>query len=453
MSKNIFKFFAWFFLAGSLFSYCCYASQPTNNSLAPLIQRVSPAVVNIRAQIKILDFNTYLRLQKEKQIQGNENGEIPDKVVSIASGVIVDIKKGYVLTNAHAVRDAQQVIVTLNDGRHYTAKIIGLDNPSDIALLQIQAKNLFAIEFGNSNELKVGDSVIAIGNPFGIGQTVTSGIISGLKRNSLGIEAFENFIQTDASINPGNSGGALIDNQGLLIGINTAIVSPDHGSTGIGLAIPANMAKSVMQQLLEYGNVKRGALGVGVQDITPDLAEAFNLASSKGAVVTEVMPNSPAAKAGLQVGDMITTINNDDIKSANDVVNGISFLRVDSKAIINILRNNKPMTVSSLIWDPKKSKEASIQMNPLLYGVGLKNFSLLSPLHGEIKGILVVSVEEDSKAWQSDLHPGDIIISANQKKVTNIAELNKVMADAKHKLLLNVLRGPGAVFLVINSES
>ncbi len=455
MNKNTLKILLSFFLMTWLTVAYCVANAPVQKSStsASMLQKVTPAVVNIKAQIKILDFDTFLRLQRENQLPPINSGEVPDKVVSTASGVIVDSTKGYILTNAHAVRDAQQIAVTLSDGRHYTAKLLGIDNPSDIALLQIQAKNLIAITLGNSNKLEVGEPVFAIGNPFGIGQTVTSGIISGLKRSALGIESLENFIQTDASINPGNSGGALINKDGDLIGINTAIVlSPQRGSTGIGLAIPINMAKSVMQQLLEFGNVKRGSLGVGVQDITPDLATAFELSSSKGAVITLIMPNSPAEKAGLQVGDVITSINNEEVKNANDVVNDISFLRLGSKATISILREDKPMTVSSVIWDPKKSREVSVQMNPLLYGVGLKDFTQFDPNHGDIKGVLVVSVEEDSNAWQSDLHPGDVIVSANKKKVNNISELNKVVATAKNRLLLNVLRGPGAVFLVITAE-
>ncbi len=456
MNKKTIQLMTSFLLMGCLITANCFADETSikNHASSAMLQKVIPTVVNIRAQIKILDFDTYLRLQKENQLPGITNGEIPDKVISTASGVIVDAKKGYILTNAHAVRDAQQIAVTLNDSRHYTAKLLGIDNPSDIALLQIQAKNLTNITYGNSNELEVGDPVYAIGNPYGIGQTVTSGIISGLKRSALGIESLENFIQTDAAINPGNSGGALINTNGDLIGINTAIVlSAQRGTTGISLAIPVNMAKSVMQQLLEFGNVKRGSLGVGVQDITPDLATSFDLSTSKGAAITLIMPNSPAFKAGLKVGDIITSINNEDVKNANDVVNDISFLRVGSSATIHILRDNKPLTVTAVIWDPKKSREVSIQMNPLLYGVGLKDFTQFDPKHGDVKGVLVVSVEEDSNAWQSDLHPGDVIVSANKKKVNDISELNKIVAESKHRLLLNVLRGAGAVFLVINAES
>lgn len=416
-----------------------------------MIEKISPSVVNVRSQIKISDLEAYLRLQKEKQQRGNK-GALPDKVVSVASGVIVDAQKGYILTNAHVIDEAQSVIITLSDGRHYNAKIIGMDKPSDIALLQIQAKNLTAIPVSDSNNLKVGDIVAAIGNPFGLNQTVTSGIVSALGRTSLGIETYENFIQTDTSINSGNSGGALINTQGQLVGINTAILAPNQGNIGIGFAIPSNMAMSVMQQLIQYGNVRRGALGISAQDITPELSTAFNLNVTKGAVITLVMPNSPAEIAGMQPGDIITTINNTPVKNANDVVNSIAFLRVDSKAAISVLRNNKSMTFSIAITDPKKRKEASEQKDPFLFGVAMKNLYVFSPLHGYINGVAVISVEEDSNAWHSDLIPGDVIVSANQQKVTDMASLKKIVGDAKQTLLLNVLRGSGAVFLVINKE-
>src|SRR3990167_7917474 len=285
----------------------------STNTLAPLLQKALPAIVNIKAQIKVTDIDTLKELQKQRKREGDSGNLPPNVVVSVASCVIVEAKNGYILTNAHVIEDAQSITVTLDDGRHYNAKLIGSDKPSDIALLQIKAKNLTAIPLGDSNKLKVGDFVAAIGNPFGLSQTVTSGIISALERTALGIEPYENFIQTDAPINPGNSGGALIDMQGFLVGINTAILAPSRGSIGIGFAIPANMAKSVMDQLIHYGNVQRGALGIGAQDITPELASAFDLPTSKGAVVTTVFSNSSAQKSGLHVGDIITSVNGIDI--------------------------------------------------------------------------------------------------------------------------------------------
>ena len=446
MTKLIRIIFTLVICSTCIFSFPLHASTPANPSLAPMLEKVLPAIVNIRAQIKITDISMLNKLQR----QPNADGTIPDKILSVGSGVIVDANKGYILTNAHVVNDAETITITLGDGHHYTAKLIGADKPSDIALIQIQAKNLKAITFGNSNSLKVGDYVTAIGNPFGLGQSVTSGIVSALGRNTLGIENFENFIQIDASINPGNSGGALVNTNGELIGINTAILAPARGSIGIGFAIPSNMAKSVMEQLIQYGDVKRGMLGVGAQDITPDLATAFNIGDTKGAAVTQVVPNTPAEKAGLKVGDVITSINNAEIKSANDVVNAIGLIRVNSRASISILRNNKPITLTVLLYDPKKRIEQSEAIDPFLFGVALKDFTLLSPIHGNVTGVLVASVDQASNAWQADLQPGDVITSANQQRVTSIVELKKIADSAKDSLLLNVLRGPGAIFLIIN---
>lgn len=437
----------------SLFISTCFAttSPAAAISIAPMLQKVLPAVVNIRAQVRITDLATLNKLQKEREKRGGNSNDLPSKAISDSSGVIVDANKGYILTNSHVIEDAQTVTITLSDGRHFKAKIIGMDKPSDIAVLQIQAKNLTAITMGDSNLLKVGDFVAAIGNPFGLTQTVTSGIISALGRATLGIEGFENFIQTDASINPGNSGGALVNTDGLLIGINTAVVAPGHG-TGIGFAIPANMAKSVMFQLIEYGDVRRGALGIGVQDITPDLAAAFNLNINKGAAVTQIIPNSPAEKAGIRVGDVITGIGGHDVKNSNDVVNGVAFLRVDSRTTVSLLRDNKPITFTVTLSDPKKGKAMSAEADPFFFGVSLKNFRILSPVHGQVKGVLVASVDEDTNAWHANLLPGDVITSANQQKITNIDELKKVTASAKQTLLVNVLRGSGAIFLVISKE-
>ena len=431
----------------SLSFISCFAGIPaTNGSLAPMLQKALPTVVNIRAQIP------YPITNPEKRKPDSSTQPIPDKVLSIGSGVIIDSNKGYILTNAHVVNDAQSIIVSLSDGRHYNAKLIGLDKPSDVALIQIKAKNLASIAISDSNQLKVGDIVAAIGNPFGLNQTVTSGIVSALGRTTLGIENYENFIQTDAPINPGNSGGALVNTDGQLIGINTAILAPSRGSVGIGFAIPSNMAKSIMQQLIEYGNVRRGSLGIAAQDVTPELANAFNSTVEKGAAVAMVVPGSAAQKAGLQIGDIITGINGIEIKNANDVVSSIAFLRVDSRATINILRGNKPITITTPISDPKIRIQAEQQSDPFMFGVGLKDFNVLSPIHGNVLGVLAVSVEEDTNAWHAGLLPGDIIISINQQKVSNITELKKIAATAKNTLLINILRDTGAAFLVIKNE-
>lgn len=455
--RNIFRFLSLLLVSSFIVSQSglAYAATPADISIAPMLKGIVPSVVNIKAQIKITDFNTLREIQKRQQKQGQNLGDdqpVPNKAISVGSGVIVDANNGFILTNAHVINDATTVIVTLADGRHFTAKIIGIDKPSDIALLQIKAKNITAITFTDSNDVKVGDYVAAIGNPFGLSQSVTSGIVSAIGRNTLGIENYENFIQTDAPINPGNSGGALVNMQGKLIGINTAILAPSQGSVGIGFAIPSNMAKSVMNQLLQYGNVKRGVLGIGAQDFTPDLATAFNLDISNGAAVTQVLPGSPAEQGGLQVGDIITSINGTPIKNAGDVVNAVGFLRVDSKANIDVIRHGKQATVTVTLSDPKSRQELIQKRNPFLFGVAMKNFSLLSPVHGNVNGILIASVDEGSNAWNADLRPGDVITSANQHKVTSVDELNAVATKADKTLLLSVLRGGSAIFLVINKE-
>ena len=433
-----------------LASHSAFAYAINDTSIAPMLKHVMPAVVNIRAISKIADYNMTLG---QNSNSGNlKKQPMPDTMVSIASGVIIDAKEGYIVTNAHVLSHMQTITVTLSDGRHYAAKIIGMDQPSDVALLQIKANHLTALPLSNSNRVKAGDFVAAIGNPYGLSQTVTAGIVSATGRTTLGIEDYENFIQTDAPINPGNSGGALINMEGQLIGINTAILAPNQGNIGIGFAIPSNMVKSVVIQLVQYGNVKRGILGIGIQDITPDLKSALHAKNNKGGVVTQVLPEAPADEAGIKVGDIITSVDGSTVKNANDVVNAISFLRVNSKAAITFLRNNQPITVTVTLTDPKKRDEKIEQMDPFFYGVGLKNFSQLSPIHGNVKGVLVVSINEDSNAWHADLRPGDVITSANQQKITNIQELKNAITKSDKTLLINILRGSGAAFLVISKE-
>lgn len=428
-----------------------FAGLPVDGSIAPMLKRVMPAVVNIKCVIKVTDFNTLLELQKQRAKKSDDtDDELPTTFTSVGSGVIIDPTHGYIITNAHVINDAQTITVTLGDGRHFTAKTIGTDKPSDVALLQIEAKGLTGIQLANSNDLKVGDFVAAIGNPFGLSQTVTSGIVSALGRTTLGIENYENFIQTDAPINPGNSGGALINMQGQLIGINTAILAPDRGSVGIGFAIPANMAKSVTAQLLAFGNVKRGTLGIGAQDITPELAAAFNMPTTQGAAITQVLQHSPAQEGGLQVGDIITSVNGVAVKSASDVVNTVGFLRVNSKITLVLLRHGKAITASVILSDPGKRLEANEHTDPFFFGVAMKNFTITSPTHGNVQGVLVVSVEQASKAWQSDLRPGDVITSVNQQTVSTIEQLRRQTNTASKTVLLNILRGSGAMFLVID---
>ena len=271
------------------------------------------------------------------------------EVLSAGSGVIVDGAQGYVLTNNHVVANAQEIQVTLKDGRSFPARLIGSDPETDIALLRIDAQNLTAVAMGDSDRLEVGDVVIAIGNPFGLGQTVTSGIVSALGRSGLGIEGYEDFIQTDASINPGNSGGALVNSKGELIGINTAILGPSGGNIGIGFAVPVNMARAVMGQLLEHGEVRRGRLGISLQDLTPDLARAMNLELRGGALVAAVEPGTPAASAGLEPGDVIVQVNGEPIRDAGDLRNLVGLMPVGTELDMVLYRGGRERALSAQV--------------------------------------------------------------------------------------------------------
>jgi serine protease DegQ len=306
-------------------------------SLAPLIKVVTPAVVNISvvstspARDNPLARDPFFRRFVPPQEQ-------PQQRQAAGSGVIVDAARGYVMTNNHVVANADKIAVTLKDGRTLNAKLIGTDPGTDIAVVQIPTENLTALTFGDSSALEVGDYVVAIGNPFGLGQTVTSGIVSALGRSGLRIEGYEDFIQTDASINPGNSGGALVDLRGRLIGINTAIIAPSGGNVGIGFAVPINMARSVFEQIVQYGKVQRGRVGVQVQDVTPDIASAIGLAQPTGALIAKVEPNSPAAKAGLRQGDVVLSINGAAVRNSSDLRNRVGLVRVGENVEVTYRR-------------------------------------------------------------------------------------------------------------------
>ncbi len=307
-------------------------------TLAPLLKDVTPAVVNIATKgheaVNPL-YNDPLFRRFYNIPEGAEKRETQ----AAGSGVIIDAKAGYVVTNSHVIERAEEIVVTLKDNRQLKAKLIGTDPDTDIAILQVEAKNLTALEIGDSDKLQVGDFVIAIGNPFGLGQTVTSGIVSALGRTGLGIESYESFIQTDASINPGNSGGALINLRGELIGINTAIVGPSGGNVGIGFAVPINMAQGVTRQLIAHGEVKRGRLGVQVDDLTPDIAEALHIEAPGGAVISRVEPGSPARKAGLRPGDVIIAIDDAPVLNSSDLRNRVGLTPVGQTIRLTILRS------------------------------------------------------------------------------------------------------------------
>ena len=419
-------------------------------TLAPMLDKATPAVVNIstRGRVKSED-NPLLQDPFFRRFFGDPGSSPPREraTQSLGSGVIIDAAKGYVLTNNHVIAKAEEITVTLRDGRAFTAKLVGTDPDTDVAVIQIPAKNIVALSIADSEKLRVGDFVVAIGNPFGLGQTVTSGIVSALGRTGLGIEGYENFIQTDASINPGNSGGALVNLRGELVGINTAIYAPGGGSIGIGFAIPTNMARDIMRQLVEFGEVKRGRLGVQMQNLTPDLAKAFNLDEQQGAVISKITKDSPADKAGLEVGDIVTTVNGRPVNDASMIRTTVGLMRVGEKIAMGIIRNGKPRNITLVLGEAEKVSAESIALR--LAGATLAPIEEGSPLYRRVEGMVVINVEPGSRAWNASLRKGDIIISINRQPVRTTTELERAIKDSGKRMLLNIRRGNSSMFLVI----
>jgi serine protease Do/serine protease DegQ len=323
-------------------------------TLAPMIRKVSPAVVNVATRGTVRDSGGQSPLLQDpffRRFFEMPRGRAPREHLfrSAGSGVIFDARQGYIVTNAHVIQNANEITVTLQDGRDLKAEVVGSDQPSDVAVLRVSAAGLAQMPLGDSSHLEVGDFVVAIGNPFGLQHTVTSGIVSGLSRTGINPDGYEDFIQTDASINPGNSGGALVNLRGELIGINTEIISSNGANIGIGFAIPVNMARTVMDQLIKYGAVKRGQLGVSMYTVTPDIAHSLGLADAVGALVSQVVEGSPADKAGLRVGDVITSVNGQPVKSNSELRNAIGLLRVGDRMDIGLVRDGKPMRVTAVI--------------------------------------------------------------------------------------------------------
>jgi len=420
-------------------------------SLAPMLDRVTPAVVNIstRSFVQEAD-NPLLQDPFFRQFFNLPERARKRESQSLGSGVVVDAVKGYIITNHHVVDKADEITVTLRDKRKLKARLIGRDPDTDIAVIQVKADNLTALTFADSDKLRVGDFAVAIGNPFGLGQTVTSGIISALSRSGLGIEGYEDFIQTDASINPGNSGGALVNLHGQLIGVNTAILaSRGGGNVGIGFAIPTALIKDVMQQLIEFGVVKRGRLGVYIQDLTPQLAKAFDMNNLRGVVVSQIMPQSPAAEVGLKAGDVITSVNGRDVDNSSDLKNIIGLLRVGRKVDLVIVRNGREKHLSVVVTEQEQATIDGAKLSKRLTGAILGIVSEDGNWSERVEGIEVVSVESDSLAWQTGLREKDIILSVNRVLVRDFRELKKALKRSRRGLLINVRRGDGALFLLV----
>ncbi|HMW47578.1 MAG TPA: DegQ family serine endoprotease [Cellvibrionaceae bacterium] len=442
---------ALFALAASLFlSTEVHAVFPNTDSqgdtlpsLAPMLEKVNPAVVNI-ATYSTRENNPLLNDPNFRRFFNiPDNAQRQPKQQAAGSGVIIDAGAGTVVTNFHVIKGADEIQVILTDGRNFKAKLLGSDPEADIAVLKIDAKNIAAAPLANSDKLRVGDFVVAIGNPFGLGQTVTTGIVSALGRSGLGIEGYEDFIQTDASINPGNSGGALVNLRGELIGINTAILAPTGGNVGIGFAIPVNMAKSSIDQILKHGEVKRGQLGVSIQDITPDLQTAFDLKNGqKGVLITGVAEGSEAEKAGLQPGDLVTSIDGKEVASAAALRNQIGIRSVGDKIKLQLLREGKEKELAVVVGKSQGLEAKSSGMHQLLSGIKFEK----NPAG---RGLIITKIAPNAPAAQSGLEPGDVIVSANRQAVDSVKQLEQAIGRDSEKILLQINREGGSFFVVI----
>ncbi len=408
-------------------------------TLAPMLERTTPAVVNIATFTTVQVSNPLLADPFFRRFFNIPNNRRYRRTQAAGSGVVVDAKRGYIVTNSHVVQRADEISVTLADGRNLPATLVGSDEQVDLAVLQVAPDELSEIGFADSNDLRVGDFVVAIGNPFGLSQTVTSGIVSALGRSGLGIEGYEDFIQTDASINPGNSGGALVDLRGDLIGINTAIYAPSGGNVGIGFAIPANLVRVIMDQLIEHGEVRRGYLGLSVQALNPKLAEAFDVKRRQGVVVVEVAPGSAAETAGLVSGDIITRIADQQIVKVGDFQSQAAMIFIDDEVDMEVLRDGRSKHFKLQLGEDKPKRVAGERIDPRLGGTELQNFRNIEDTAMDA-GVLVSDVSPDSLARQFGLRAGDIIVEANRMMVGNLSDLRDGCRRSSRQILLKVYR-------------
>lgn len=418
-------------------------------SLAPMLEMATPAVVNIATEGRITVQQNPLFSDPFFRRFFNLPGPVQRKTQSLGSGVIVDAERGLVLTNNHVIENAVQITVTLRDGRQLEAELIGSDPETDVAVIRIPPDNITAIAMADSDALRVGDFVVAIGNPFGLGQTVTSGIVSALSRSGLGIEGYEDFIQTDASINPGNSGGALVNLRGELVGINTAILSQTGSNIGIGFAIPINLSLHIMEQLVASGEVDRGFVGLSVQNLTPELADALGVRNQTGAIIVNVTRNSPAERAGLQPGDLLVSIDNKGVTRATDVRNHIGLLPVGERVIFEVIREGKRQRLNVDVASSRASVEDLSVSNQRLEGVSFAELDASNPYYGVVEGVVVSEIDQGSLAWRYGLRPGDIVTSVNREPVADVQGFLRQVKRHDGSLLLRIVRGNSAAFLVL----
>lgn len=416
-------------------------------SLAPMLTKVLPTVVSVHVE----GSQPVRRLILPKEFRYFFGPDIPNNnelqpFEGLGSGVIINAAKGYVITNNHVVNGADKIKIQLNDGKEFNAKLIGHDTQTDLALLKIPVTtNLSEIKMADSDTLKVGDFTVAVGNPFGLGQTATSGIISALGRSGLNIEGLENFIQTDASINRGNSGGALVNLNGELIGINTAILAPGGGNVGIGFAIPSNIVKNLSQQLIKYGEVKRGQLGIKGTELTSDIAKAFNINVQRGAFVNEVLPNSAADKAGMKAGDTILSVGDKPIQSFAELRVKIGTTAPGKTIKLVILRNGHLKTMLVTLENSTNSINNEI-ITPALEGASFSNKKLPNGIHG----VLVENIIKNSPAAITGLRKGDIIIGVNRQNTQNLFQLRKALESKPTVIALHVIRGETSIYLILH---
>ncbi|MBK5932004.1 DegQ family serine endoprotease [Halochromatium salexigens] len=392
-------------------------------SLAPMLAETVPGVVNVSTVTEIAATeHPLLRdpfFRRFFDIPGHQRNR---ESQSLGSGVVIDAKRGIILTNHHVVRAADAIRVTFDDGRRLEAELVGSDPETDIAVLRVAADELTAIPLADSDALQVGDFVVAIGSPFGLAHTVTSGIVSALGRTGLGIEGYESFIQTDASINPGNSGGPLVNLRGELVGINTAILAPGGGNVGIGFAIPTNMVKIVLEQILEHGSVRRGLFGAGVQDLTPEIASALEIDRFRGAVVAALEPDSPALRAGLKPGDIITGVDGRVVNSANDLRSRVGLLPPGTRIELEVLRDGKTRRLKAQIDDPYADFVHGETLSPALEGA-LIGEATRRPNRTQTRVVVVGPLRPGSPAWQNGLREGDLIVQANRRSIAQLDDL------------------------------
>ncbi len=422
---------------------------PRDVSLAPVVKEVAPAVVNIstRGTIEVRRspmfddpmFRRFFNIPDSPQRR---------QTASLGSGVIIDASKGLVLTNHHVIGQADKITVHLMDGRDYEATVVGSDEDSDVAVLEIDADNLSELKLGDSDALEVGDYVLAVGNPFGLGHTVTSGIVSAKGRSGLGIENYEDFIQTDAAINRGNSGGALLNLQGELVGINTAILGPGGGNAGIGFAIPTRMVQAVMSQILEYGSVERGLLGILGQAVNADIARSFGLKEVRGAVVTLVQDDSGAKKAGLKEDDVIVAVDGRPVDDFQDLRNAVGLKRPGDEVELTVIRDGKTREIRATLGAYEQLAQAR-SVESSLGGARLGPIPNDHPLAGEVDGVMVEAIEDGSVAAGAGLQRGDLITHINRRRVTSLEEAEAIIGSAE-RFLIKVRRGNAAFFVVID---